>query len=87
MPDLPEFGGVAGLQALEAAARDARSVLRRMERLAEQPAIHQDPGLDQLLREMVEAGERLVAGLEERRAQERLRLRSRLRPQSDQEPA
>lgn len=87
MPDLPELGGVAGLQALDAAARDARSLLRRMERLAEQPAAHQDPSLDQIVREMVEAGERLVAGLEERRAQERLRLRSRLRAESDQDHA
>ena len=87
MPDLPELGGMAGLQALEAAARDARSLLRRMERLAERPATHQDPGLDQLVREMLEAGERLVAGLEERRAKERQRLRSRLRPESDQDHA
>lgn len=87
MPDLPTRGNLAGLQALDAAARDARSVFRRVERLAEKLAAQEDPGLDRRRAELLEAAERLMAALEERRAQERLRLRSLLRADSDQDSA
>jgi hypothetical protein len=85
MPDRPQPGGLAWLQALDAAARDARSVLRRAVKLADQVAVHQNPELERMALEAVEASERLVAGLEERRAQERQRLRSRLRSDLDQD--
>ena len=87
MPELPPGGGLAGLQGLERAARDARSVARRVERLAAQLTDQEDPALEQLRAALVEAADRLVAGLEERRAQERLRLRSLLRADSGSDSA
>ncbi|MHB8323328.1 MAG: hypothetical protein ACYDHB_02710 [Candidatus Dormibacteria bacterium] len=88
MPELPPGSGLAGLHGLERAARDARSVARRVERLAAQLATQpEDPALELLRAELVEAAEQLVAGLEERRARERLRLRSLLRADSDSDSA
>ncbi|MHB1499755.1 MAG: hypothetical protein ACYCYK_01065 [Candidatus Dormibacteria bacterium] len=69
----------ANLQGLDAAASDARSVLRRVQRL-EAKLTDQDDGqfarAGQAARESVE---RLVEMLEEARAERRRRLRDRLR--------
>ena len=85
MADLGERGLGSEVQQLESAISEARSVLRRLRRLSQKVAPLLDGELHTFASESVEAVERLLGHMEEARAEERTRLRSLLRPPSDED--
>jgi len=85
---VPDFSapGTDRLKALDALASDVRSLLRRAARVQRQAADLSDPELTESSGELLEATERLLAGVEERRQHERQQARRQLRGiASDQE--
>ncbi|MGA8208330.1 MAG: hypothetical protein WB801_00960 [Candidatus Dormiibacterota bacterium] len=87
---MPDFSapGADRLKALDALVSDVRSLLRRAARVQRQMADLSDPELAESGRELLDATERLLAGVEERRQQERQQARRQLRGMAnDQESA
>jgi sensor histidine kinase YesM len=82
---MPDFSapGADRLKALDALASEVRSLLRRTARAQRQIADLSDPELTQSSRELLDATERLVARVEERRQQERQQTRRQLRGVAD----
>ncbi|HVB53609.1 MAG TPA: hypothetical protein VNF24_05400 [Candidatus Acidoferrales bacterium] len=78
MPDL-SVSGAGRLRALDALASDTRSLLRRAGKVQRNTADLGDPSVTEQGRELVDATERLLASLEERRRDERLLARQHLR--------
>jgi sensor histidine kinase YesM len=78
---MPDFSapGADRLKALDALASDVRSLLRRTARAQRQIADLSDPELTHSSRELLDATERLLALVEERRQQERQQTRRQLR--------
>ncbi|MGA2872755.1 MAG: hypothetical protein ABSF27_04110 [Candidatus Dormibacteria bacterium] len=78
---MPDLGGAPTdrIRALDAVTSDTRSLLRRAVRIREQTSNLEDPELAALGAELVELAERLLARLEDRRAEERRRARRQLR--------
>lgn len=79
MPELPFTHAAGSLRALDTAATDARSLLRRAHRLAELVGQLDREMAERQAQEVVEALEHILATLDESRAAERQRLRGRLR--------
>jgi hypothetical protein len=87
---VPELGGSSGggrLHALDSAASDARSLLRRAGRLSEKLAALEDLELQGLAAEQLEVCERLLAQLEQGRVRERMHMRRALRGTPEDESA
>jgi hypothetical protein len=85
---MPDFSapGAARLRALDALASDVRSLLRRGGRVQRQTADLGDTELTEQCGELLQATERLLASVEERRHEERQQARRQLRGiTSDQE--
>lgn len=78
MPDL-SGPGAQRIRALDGLASDTRSLLRRGARVRRQTADLEDPLLDAQSLALLEAAERLLRSLEERRQEERQQARQRLR--------
>ncbi|MGC2193019.1 MAG: hypothetical protein WA751_11885 [Candidatus Dormiibacterota bacterium] len=78
MPDL-SVPGASRLRALDTVASDTRSLVRRAAKIQRQTADLGDPLLTEQGRELVDATERLLNVLEERRRDERLLARQQLR--------
>jgi hypothetical protein len=78
---MPDFStqGADRLRALDALASDVRSLLRRAGRVQRQTADVGDTELTEQSGELLEATERLLAGVDERRHEERLQARRQLR--------
>jgi hypothetical protein len=78
---VPDFSasGADRLKALDALASDVRSLLRRAARVQRQMADLSEPELTESGRELLDATERLLASVEERRQQERQQARRQLR--------
>lgn len=85
MPEVPLTDTAGDLHALDTAAADARSLLRRAQRLAERVDRLGREDVEGQTQEAVEAVERVLATLEEVRAEERLRIKGRLRGSKDEE--
>lgn len=79
--------GGGRIHTLDTAASDARSLVRRAGRLSEKLAALEDPELQGLAAEQLDVCERLLAQLEEGRAQERLQMRRALRGGPEDESA
>lgn len=80
MADLGEHGLGSELQQLETAISEARSALRRLQRLSQRVEALCDGEFHSLGCEAVATAERLLERMEEARAEERTRLKSLLRP-------
>jgi hypothetical protein len=78
MPDL-SAPGASRLRALDALTSDTRSLLRRAGKVQRQTADLGDQVVTEQGRELVDATERLLNSLEERRRDERLLARQQLR--------
>jgi hypothetical protein len=78
---MPDFTtpGADRLRALDALVSDVRSLLRRAGRVQRQTADVGDIELTEQSGELLEAAERLLAGVEERRREERQEARRQLR--------
>ena len=80
MAELGDGSLASELQQLETAISEARSALRRLQRLSERVAPLLNGELRLLSSNSVEDLERLLERMEEARAEERARLKSLLRP-------
>ncbi|MGA7173416.1 MAG: hypothetical protein WCB86_06965 [Candidatus Dormiibacterota bacterium] len=78
MPDL-STPGASRLRALDAVAADTRSLLRRAGKVQRQTADLGDPAVTEQGQELVDAAQRLLESLEERRRDERLLARQHIR--------
>lgn len=76
---MPEEGELGPLKGLDSAASEARSLLRRAQRLSERLQELDELGQPRLAQAVVEATETLLMALEEARAEQRERLRRRIR--------
>ncbi len=76
-------GALSDLKELEAATSEARSVLRRLERLRGRLQAIQSPDLLRQAESLLEGGQQLLALLEAERAEARGRLRGLLREGQD----
>ena len=76
-------GTLSEVRELDAAAAEARSVLRRLERLRSRLQEGQNPVLLQQAESVLEGGQQLLALIETERAQARQQLRGVLRGGAD----
>jgi hypothetical protein len=79
--------GGGRIHALDAAASDARSLVRRAGRLSEKLEALENPELQGLAAEQLEVCERMLAQLEKGRVQERMHMRRALRGAPEDESA
>lgn len=87
MPELVGSPGGGRIHALDAAASDARSLVRRAGRLSEKLEALENPELQGLAAEQLEVCERMLAQLEKGRVQERMHMRRALRGAPEDESA
>jgi hypothetical protein len=78
VPDL-SIPGASRLRALDAVTTDTRSLLRRAGKVQRQTADLGDPVVTEQGQELVDAAQRLLESLEERRRDERLLARQQIR--------
>jgi hypothetical protein len=87
VPELVGSPGGGRIHALDAAASDARSLVRRAGRLSEKLEALENPELQGLAAEQLEVCERMLAQLEKGRVQERMHMRRALRGAPEDESA